>query len=208
MMESEAAPEPARFEGRPGGGAMWRSRIVLGSVLALVLCSAAPAGAVVEIMRGADAGIDPKVMRGIEDLFDRIEMAFRAEDLPGLMALYSDGYIRRGMIRTDLERIWQDLFRQFDQIASHHFFSAVEVELLPSGHTFVRVTCRGSVIGLPAIGERDEPMPAGRRPFVNIDVWAEVTHYLVLEQGAWKIAGHDPTHPSDRLPGPGVHLLF
>jgi hypothetical protein len=43
---------------------------------------------------------------------------------------------------------------------------------------------------------------------MHIDVWFEANHYLVLEEGVWKIIGHDPSGGAEDLFGASIHLLF
>lgn len=188
-------------------GMLWRAA-GLGLVLILLCSGWTPA--MTDIMEDAEVQADPEAVKAILATFGRAEEALRTENLTGIMAIYSQAYRNRGLRKDDTSRIWADLFARYDQLSSRHVFSKIVVsrEKGTAG-----VTCTGALFGVSALEEEGKPSPAalsasGEAEPMHIDVWFEATHYLVLEEGAWRIIGHDPVGKEKEPFGAAIHLLF
>lgn len=115
----------------------------------------------------------------ILDSFTRAEEALRTRNLDSLMALYSEQYRYHGLSKGDLRKMWQEIFDQYDQIASNHIFSRIQVMVAGKNPT-AEVICTGNLWGTSK--------ETGKQ--VTIDSWFYETHHLVYEGGRWRITGH------------------
>lgn len=178
---------------------MRRSHRWIGMGLILIFLVVGSASALVEVSKQAEIRADQDEIDAILDTFDQAEEGLEEENLSVLMSVYSDGYQNRGLQKGDTSRIWQDLFKRYDRLSSRHHFSRIVVD--PDG-TKAKVTCTGALLGVSVLkkGGRVEP--------VQIDTWFEANHYLVLEEGEWRIVGHDPLEKERDLFGSAIHLLF
>lgn len=150
---------------------------------------------------------DPETVKAILATFNRAEEALRTESLSRIMAVYSKDYQNRGLRKEDTSRIWDDIFSRYDQLSSRHVFSRIVVD---QGKNTAQVTCTGAIFGV-SILRRDRIMPspaALTAEPVQIDIWFDAVHYLVLEGDEWKIIGHDPGADKYDSFGSGIHLLF
>ena len=179
----------------------------LGLVLILLFGVRAPAAT--DMMEGADVQADTEAVKAILATFDRAEEALRTESLSGITAIYSKDYRHRGLRKEDTTRIWEDIFARYNQLSSRHAFSKIMVEKKMLGKTTARVTCTGALFGVSASKREGQPSPSAltAEP-VHIDVWFEAIHYLVLEDGTWKIIGHDLAGGEEDPFGAAIHLLF
>ena len=178
--------------------------------LVLILLFGVRAPAMTDIMKGADVQADPKEVKSILATFDQAEETLRTESLSGLMAIYSKSYRHRGLRKEDTSRIWEDIFARYDRLSSRHFFSKIVVEKKMSQKATAQVTCTGGLFGISALKKEGKPSPAAQteEPVHHIDVWFEAVHHLVLEEGSWKIIGHDPAGGEEDPFGVAIHLLF
>lgn len=171
----------------------------IGMGLILLFLVVGSASALVEISKQAEIRADQDEIDAILDTFDQAEEALEAENLSVIMTIYSDGYQNRGLRKEDTSRIWQDLFNRYDRLSSRHHFSRIILD--PDG-TKAKVTCTGALFGVSVFKKGARPEP------VQIDTWFEANHYLVLEEGEWRIVGHDPSEKERDLFGSAIHLLF
>ena len=111
--------------------------------------------------------------------FNRAEEALHARDLDGLMALYSEQYHYHGLSKTDLRKIWEEMFARYDNLASTHTFSRIHVGGSAKEPT-ADITCTGSLWGLSK----------ETRNRVIIDSWFYEIHHVAYEDRAWRIRGH------------------
>ena len=111
--------------------------------------------------------------------FNRAEDALHPRDLDGLMALYSEPYRYYGLSKSDLRKIWEEMFAGYDNWASTHTFSRIHVGGSAKQPT-ADISCTGSLWGLSK--------ETGKRVF--IDSWFYKIHHVVYEDGAWRIRGH------------------
>jgi ketosteroid isomerase-like protein len=144
-----------------------------------VLRPALPDLGKVQLDSWAEIKGDDKSVEEILAAFNRAEQALHAEDLDGIMALYSEQYRYHGFSKADIRKIWQEMFERYDQLASTHFFSRVHVGG-PGEHPTADVTCTGSLWGISK--------ETGKR--VTMDSWFYETHHVVKEDGAWRVRGH------------------
>jgi len=168
-------------------------------VLILTLVGGGPAPAMTDIMKGAEVRADPETMKAILSIFDRAEEALRTKSLSGIMAVYSKAYQNRGLRKEDTSRIWEDIFARYERLSSRHVFSSMIVDREKGT---ARVTCTGALFGVSVLKREGNTEP------VQIDFWFEAVHHLVLEDGVWKIIGHDPVEGGEHPFGSAIHLLF
>lgn len=172
-------------------------RMIRGCVLSLLplLFFAGTAFSATDITSNAKIVADKKSLNGILITFQEAEKNLKKERLPGIMALYSGRYENRGINKTTLKALWQDIFTRYDQLSSRHLFSKIIVDQKKGT---AQVTCTGALFGTSILQKTGS---------LSIDHWFEAIHYLVLEKGQWKIIGHDPAAGSSSF-GSAIHLLF
>jgi hypothetical protein len=171
----------------------------IGIGLIFIFLIVGSASALVDIPKKAEVRADQDVVDAIVDTFDQAEEALEAENLFVIMSVYSDSYQNRGLRKGETSRIWQDIFNRYDRLSSRHIFSRIIVD--PNGKT-AKVTCTGGLFGVSIFKGGAGPEA------VQIDSWFEAIHYLALEEGAWRIIGHDPSEKERDLFGSAIHLLF
>ncbi|HET6369955.1 MAG TPA: hypothetical protein VFG95_02090 [Nitrospiria bacterium] len=167
-------------------------------ILLVLLCGRA-VPAMTDIMRGAEIQGDPKAVKAILATFDRAEEALQKKNLSEMMSIYSKNYRNRGLGREDTSRIWKDIFSRYDRLSSRHLFSKVIVD---EKKKVAQLTCTGALFGVPVMRREGAAKP------VQVDYWFEAVHHLVLEDGRWKIIGHDPAGGEEGLFESAIHLLF
>jgi len=171
--------------------------IAVGTTLWLLSLSVpSPLLAKTKISPDAEIHADQKKVQEIVATFEKAEGALETKNLETLMALYSKDYAYHGLAKDDIRKVWKDLFAQSHRIASEHRFSKIVVA--DGKNPKAEVTCTGSFWSTS-----DE---TGKR--VNIDSWYEEVHYLVYEDGAWRIRGHAGEASKDPLFGKTPHPLF
>lgn len=148
-----------------------------------------PTGSVIEV--------DTATLKAVIDTFEQAEQAIKAHDLDKVMALYSPQYNYHGLKKDDIRKIWKDLFDEYEEIASTHLFTkmakvgagrAAVLEVTCTGHLWARSKTSGL--------------------YVPIDSWYEEVHYLVLEDGAWRLRGNVGESPRVLPFGTAPHPLF
>lgn len=148
-----------------------------------------PSGSVIEV--------DGATLKAVVGTFEQAEEAIKAHDLDKVMAIYSSQYNYHGLKRDDLRKIWKDLFDEYQEIASTHLFT--KMTKVGSGRDAVlEVTCTGHLWA--------RSKTSGL--YVPIDSWHEEVHYLVLEDGAWRIRGNVGESPRVLPFGTAPHPLF
>lgn len=168
-------------------------------VTTLTLCRpATPTVAKVEIMTGAAIMADENSVKEIVAAFDRAEKAIQAKDLDGLMALYSKRYNYHKLRKSDARRIWEEIFEYHHRLHSTHLFTKINKVVQMNGDVTAQVTCTGALWGLA-----DET--GGKE---TIDSWFEEVHYLVKEDGAWRIIGNEGAGLETPRFGHAPHPLF
>ena len=148
------------------------------AVIAL-LAGIGTAEAIVVPPSGSMIEVDVATLKAVVGTFEQAEEAIKAHDLEKVMAIYSPQYTYHGLKKDDLRKIWKDLFDEYQEIASTHLFT--KMTKVGSGRdTVLEVTCTGHLWARSKISGL----------YVPIDSWHEEVHYLVLEEGAWRVRGN------------------
>lgn len=153
---------------------------LLAAALLLLADARTPACAESRLLPGAETEADEKTVEEILAVFDRADRAVRSRDLDGVMAVYSDRYNYHGLKKSDIRKIWKDLFDHYEDIDSTHLFSRIAPVVSVGPGKSVEITCSGSVRAVSKIS----------RLRVPIDSWYGEVHHMVREGGAWKIRGN------------------
>jgi len=148
-----------------------------------------PAGAVIEA--------DDATVSSIVAMFERAEQAVKAHDLETLLSLYSSQYNYHGLKKDDVRKIWKDLFEEYSEIASTHLFSKI-AKVGSGSQAVVEVTCTGHLWAVSKTSKL----------YVPIDSWHEEVHFLIFEDGAWRIRGNVGESPRVLPFGTAPHPLF
>ena len=145
----------------------------------LVAYHPTPSTAAVEMAIGAMDEVHQTVAKELAAAFDRAEMAVQHADLDALMLFYEADYNYHGLKRSDVRRVWTEVFSHYGAINSRHLFT--ELKVFHAGSmTKAFATCTG---GLYAI-DKESGKP------VTIDSWIGEVHYLVKEGSDWKFLGN------------------
>jgi hypothetical protein len=132
-----------------------------------------------QLAHGAEIQADEQTLREILATFIRADDAFQRQDLDALISIYSKSYKYHGYDKDRLRLLWEDLFRLYTQFSATHVFSKVIVKADTTPPT-AEITCTGSLWAVSKL--------TGQR--VNIDSWFADVHYMIYEDGAWRIRGH------------------
>ncbi|HET7909400.1 MAG TPA: hypothetical protein VFL19_01725 [Nitrospira sp.] len=157
-----------------------------------------PSSAAVEMASGIVGAADQAVEHELAAAFERAETAVQHADLASLMLFYEKDYNYHGLKRSDVERVWAEVFDHYRHIRSKHVFT--ELKVVHAGSmTKAFVTCTGGLYGV----EKESGKP------VTIDSWVNEVHHLVKEGSAWKflgnVGGEIPQVPATSAPH---HPLF
>lgn len=156
--------------------------LLLGLLLWLGGCQSVPPVPDVggtHVASGAAIHADDKTIGEMLTSFYRADQALRHGNLEALMDLYSETYRYHSLDKERLGNIWRELFRDHRSFSSTHIFTKIRVEAGTPRPT-AEITCTGSLWAISkASGER-----------VHIDSWYNEVHYLVYEEGVWRIRGH------------------
>lgn len=155
---------------------------------------ALPSLAAVELAPSIDTIGHRQVMKEIVAAFDRAEVAVQQADLEALMLFYARGYNYHGLKRSDVRRVWREVFAHYRQVASRHVFT--EWKFTKAGPVqIVYVTCTGGLYG----AEKETGSP------ITIDSWVDEVHYLVKERGQWRFYGNAGGPVSGAPPASAPH---
>ena len=173
----------------------WR-RVLVGGLLMITL-TGSPATAEMQLLQGAAADLDQATVDEVLATFRQAEQALRAGDVDGIMALYSEQYNYHGLKKTDMRKVWTNLFDEFRELSDAHHFSRM-IRVGSGSKTIIEVTCTGSLSGLSKTG--------GVR--VPIDSWYAQVHYMTFDDGQWRIRGNVGDSPRFMPFGTSPHPLF
>ena len=148
-----------------------------------------PAGSVIEV--------DESTLTAVVASFERAEQAVTAHDLGPVMAVYSPQYNYHGLKKDDIRKVWKDLFDEYQEIASTHLFSKI-TKVGAGTNAVLEVTCTGHLWAVSKTSGL----------YVPIDSWHEEVHYLVFEEGGWRIRGNLGESPRVLPFGTAPHPLF
>ena len=171
---------------------------ILVGAFGLTLCGPPkPVTAKVEVPSYATVTADDATVKDLLAAFDRAEQAIQARDVDGLMALYSKRYNYHKLRKSDARRLWEEIFEYHHKLHSTHLFTDIKTVQV-DGETRVEVKCTGALWGLAN--------ESGQK--VTVDSWFEEVHYLVKEDGAWRIIGNAGTGAETPRFGHAPHPLF
>jgi hypothetical protein len=171
---------------------------VVGGVLSLTLCHPpTPVVAKVEVPSYATVTADESTVKEIVSAFERAEQAIQARDLDSLMTLYSKRYNYHKLHKSDARRLWEEILEHYHKLHSTHIFTDIKTVQF-EGETRAEVKCTGALWGLAN--------ETGQK--VTVDSWFEEVHYLVKEDGTWRIIGNAGGTPETPRFGHAPHPLF
>lgn len=179
-----------------------QGRTVLATVTTLMIVAASLVGIeTAEAKTGLPAGsvieVDEATVDAVVATFERAEQAIKAHDLETLMAVYSPQYNYHGLKKDDIRKVWKDLFDEYEEIASTHLFTKI-AKVGSGSNAVLEVTCSGNLRALSKTSGL----------YVPIDSWHEEVHYLVFEEGGWRIRGNVGESPHLLPFGTALHPLF
>lgn len=138
-----------------------------------------PSSAAVEMVSGVVGDADRAVAQELVAAFDGAETAVQHGDLDSLMLFYEKGYNYHGLKRSDVQRVWTEVFSHYGEINSTHLFT--ELKVVRAGSvTKVFVTCTGGLYGTDKESGKS----------VTIDSWVGEVHHLVKDGTSWKFLGN------------------
>lgn len=175
-----------------------RPALVISLIAAVLFCAAndrAPVFAETLLLPGTQAEANDKTVKEILAVFERADQAVKNRDIEGVMAVYSKQYNYHGLKKSDIRKVWMDLFDNYKEIESTHLFSRI-VSVGPGDA--VEITCSGGVRAVSKISNLRVP----------IDSWYGEVHYMVKEDGTWKIRGNLGDAQTVLSFGTAPHPLF
>ena len=101
------------------------------------------------------------------------------------MALYAESYQDRSFTKANLREEWHHALAEYHGFSATHLVTRVEVQ----SDSIQPVTCSGIISAVSnATGAR-----------VTLDSWIGEVHYLIHEQGNWRIQGDawEVRHPTE-----------
>ncbi len=168
---------------------MWRAQTALWSVVVVGVvlqgCQTPAPRSLVPIAPGshiakyANIQADSNTVKAILSAFTEAERAVKRGDVDGVMQFYAREYKHQGYNALTIRRSWEELFAQYDEIATVHTFSRIVVQP-ESDPRRAQVTCSGEVRGI----SKDT------HELVNVADWEEQVHFLVFLDGRWRIRRH------------------
>lgn len=173
--------------------------LILSGTLILAQCRPpTPVAAAVEFAPGVGADADQPVIKELVVAFNEAEAAVKKADLDALMKFYATTYNYHGLQRSDVRRVWEEVFLHYRDISSSHVFTELKL-IQADGVRKAYATCTGGLHGT----EKQTGKP------ITIDSWAREVHYLVKEEGAWRFLGNARgTSPSTTPASAPHHPLF
>ncbi|NWF73949.1 MAG: hypothetical protein HXY51_13030 [Nitrospirae bacterium] len=173
--------------------------LILVGILILTPCRPpASADAAVEFAPGVGADADLPVIKELVAAFNEAEAAVKKADVDALMKFYAATYNYHGLKRSDVRRVWEEVFTHYGDLSSSHNFTELKL-VQADGVRKAYVTCTGWLTGTEK--------QTGKS--VTIDSWVREVHYLVKEEGRWRflgnIGGTSPSAPPASAPH---HPLF
>jgi len=154
--------------------------LILAGTLILTQCRPpTPVAAAVEFAPGVGADANQPVIKELEAAFSEAEAAVKKADLDALMKFYATTYNYHGLKRSDVRRVWEEVFLHYRDISSSHVFTELKL-VQADGIRKAYLTCTGGLYGTEK--------QTGKS--ITIDSWVREVHYLVKEEGAWRFLGN------------------
>jgi len=158
----------------------------------------APVAAAVEFVPGVGADADQPAIKELMAAFNEAEAAVKKADLDRLMKFYATAYNYHGLKRSDVRRVWEEVFLHYGDISSSHVFTELKL-VQADGVRKSYVTCTGGLYGTEK--------QTGKS--IVIDSWVREVHYLIKEEGAWRFLGNaGGAAPSSSPSSAPHHPLF
>jgi len=180
------------FQGRRMGAA-----VIALAIIAFVVAGLGSAGAKIAVPDGSIIEVDEPTRKSVVAMFERADQAVKARNLDQVMTFYSSQYNYHGLKKDAIRKVWEELFDEYQEIASTHLLT--KFSIVGSGsQTVLEVTCTGHLWGRSKTS----------RLYVPIDSWHEEVHYLVFEEGEWRIRGNLGDVPRTLSFGTSPHPLF
>jgi hypothetical protein len=169
--------------------------LILAGTLILSQCRPpTPVAAAAEFAPGVGADADRSVIKELVAAFHEAEEAVKKGDLDTLMKFYATAYNYHGLKRSDVRRVWEEVFLHYRDINSSHVFTELKL-VQADGARKAYVTCTGGLYGT-------EKQPGNP---ITIDSWVREVHYLVKEEGAWRFLGNGGGALSSAPPASAPH---
>lgn len=171
-------------------------------IIGLLIVTASPvrmktADSTVVVPGGSVIEVDDARVKGVVAMFERTEQAVRVHDLETVMAAYSPQYHYHGLKKDDIRQVWKDLFDEYKEIASTHLFTKF-THVGSGSKAVLEVTCTGHLWAVSKLSGL----------YIPIDSWHEEVHYLVTEDGQWRIRGNAGESPRVLPFGTAPHPMF
>ena len=138
------------------------------------------------------SSMDFKEIKGV---FDRIISAAKKGDLDAIVDNFSDRYLNSGRDKRDVRKQWKQIMENFTDLELHHPIYHIE-----KAGRFAKMKCEGVLLGKPT---KHFPGEVSGEAVV-IDSWKFSVHYLIKEDGRWKILGDQIPYDTGRT----FHPLF
>jgi hypothetical protein len=169
------------------------------SLVLLIACAVGvgTAAAKIVVPSGSVIEVDEATVNTIVQAFEQSEQAIKAHDLEKVMGIYSSQYDYHGLKKDDIRKIWKDLFDEYGEIASTHLFTKM-TKIGAGKDAVLEVTCTGH------LWARSKTTGL----YVPIDSWHEEVHYLIPENGVWRLRGNLGESPRVLPFGTAPHPLF
>jgi hypothetical protein len=105
-----------------------------------------PVAAALEFAPGVGADADQPVIKELVAAFDEAEAVVKKADLDALMKFYPTTYNYHGLKRSDMRRVWDEVFLHYRDISSSHVFTELKLVQV-DGVRKAYVTCTGGLYG-------------------------------------------------------------
>lgn len=153
--------------------------------------------AVVQVLPDATYSVDGRSLPGgkvapadshvkeVVAAFGRAEEAVQRQDVDALLQFYAPAFNYHGLKPEGVRRIWTEVFEYYRNVSSTHLFS--DIRLIREGdHLRAEVTCTGGLYGTDR--------RSGKA--VTLDSWFREVHYLISEEGRWRLLGNKGDAPT------------
>jgi hypothetical protein len=150
--------------------------------------------AAIEFAPGVGADADMPVINELVTAFKMADAAVKKADVDALMKFYATSYNYHGLTRSDVRRVWEEVFLHYRDVNSSHVFTELKL-VRADGVRKAYVTCTGWLYGT----EKQTGKP------ITIDSWVREVHYLVKEEGAWRFLGNAGGESPSASPASAPH---
>ncbi len=172
-----------------------RSFFIILFILFLILWSIGPLMAETVIGKNAEIHALPEEVKELMSTFEKSDKAIQSKNLNGLMNSYSKNYAHLGADRNEIRKVWTRLFQDYKELLIGHTFNRIHID---RSKRMAYIVCTGLVFGINTRTGKKE----------RIDGWVDEVHYLIHEEGEWKIFGHDTESIEPGQFGVAFHPLF